>query len=505
MGKEKSFSKEPIESEAETIKQQHPASKASALRQTDDDQKMFEFQFYDELVPESYDAQNQTVKINFTARDTVTFQLHQFVAEADVLSSIDKGKKVKLSTARFFENNQEILKKLGVLEWSESNPNFKVTLSENKKLVKEKLEAAIEFKQSELHFSNSLEEVAQLSGEIDGLEEQLEIIDYEACLVPGIEEKQVDLSLRELIAQKDLKGIEAHLREGISQYLDSDTFKNYLDFACQFQQYSYRNKMLIQAQNPNASLVAGYRAWQNKGRQVQRGQKALKIFVPNLVAQKGKDGKYLLDDEGKVIKAVKGFYLASVYDVSQTEGQPLPKPIYELEENIKAPQKYEWYIKAIMELSPVPIKFSEIEGTAKGFFVPSEKEITIRPGMSQTQTIKTMLHEVTHSILHDLPVPPFGSPEYAQHEIEAESVAYMVANSLGIETQEYSFGYLASWTNLGLSLEKLEQSLDLICQQAQKMMSELDDILKQIPIQEQSQEKEKQTVPRQPSSLKMHL
>ncbi|MGV8957142.1 zincin-like metallopeptidase domain-containing protein [Lactococcus lactis] len=125
--------------------------------------------------------------------------------------------------------------------------------------------------------------------------------------------------------------------------------------------------------------------------------------------------------------------------------------------------------------------------------------------MSQTQTIKTMLHEVTHSILHDLPVPPFGSPEYAQHEIEAESVAYMVANSLGIETQEYSFGYLASWTNLGLSLEKLEQSLDLICQQAQKMMSELDDILKQIPIQEQSQEKEKQTVPRQPSSLKMHL
>ncbi|MGV9001269.1 ImmA/IrrE family metallo-endopeptidase [Lactococcus lactis] len=177
----------------------------------------------------------------------------------------------------------------------------------------------------------------------------------------------------------------------------------------------------------------------------------MKIFVPNLVAKKGKDGKYLLDDEGKVIKAVKGFYLASVYDVSQTEGQPLPKPIYELEENIKAPQKYEWYIKAIMELSPVPIKFSEIEGTAKGFFVPSEKEITIRPGMSQTQTIKTMLHEVTHSILHDLPVPPFGSPEYAQHEIEAESVAYMVANSLGIETRDYSFVLFASWTNLGLS------------------------------------------------------
>lgn len=97
------------------------------------------------------------------------------------------------------------------------------------------------------------------------------------------------------------------------------------------------------------------------------------------------------DEEGKVIKEVKGFYLASVYDVSQTEGEPIPKPIYELEENRKHPQKFDWYIQAITELSPVPIQFSEIEGTAKGFFVPTEKQITIRPGMSQSQTIKTML------------------------------------------------------------------------------------------------------------------
>lgn len=102
--------------------------------------------------------------------------------------------------------------------------------------------------------------------------------------------------------------------------------------------------------------------------------------------------------------------------------------------------------------------------------------------MSESQTIKTMLHEITHSILHDNNVPIFGSSEYARQEIEAESVAYMIANSLGIETQEYSFGYLASWTDLGLSLENLEKSLDLICNQAQKMMGELDDILKQIPI-----------------------
>lgn len=508
---QKPVSEEPIESESETIQRLHNESKASAVRQADDGKKMFEFQYYDELVPGSYDAEKQTVKINFTARDTITFQPHQFVAEADVLSSIAKGKKVRLSTARFFENNQDILKKLGVLEWRESNKKFKVTLPEDKELVKEKLEASIQSKQSDIRSSNNLEEVAQLSGEIDTLEDQLEIIDTEDKAVSITEEKQFNLSLQELIAKKDLKGIEAHIRDGIDQYLDSDTFKKYLDFACQFRQYSYRNKILIQAQNPKASLVAGYRAWQNKGRQVQRGQKALKIFAPNLVAKKGKDGKYLRDDEGKVIKEVKGYYLTSVYDVRQTEGEPVPKPIYVLEENITNPQRYGWYIAAITKLSPVPIQFREIKDGARGQFIPSQHQIIIQEGMSQSQTIKTMLHEITHAMLHDIPVSPFGSPEYAQHEIEAESVAYMVANSLGIETQEYSFGYLASWADLGLSMGRLEKSLDLICQQAQKMMNELDDILKETPIQEQSQEKEKekqeakQTAPRQQSSIKMHM
>lgn len=234
----------------------------------------------------------------------------------------------------------------------------------------------------------------------------------------------------------------------------------------------------------------------------------MKIFVPSLAAKKDKDGNYSRDKEGNVIKEVKGFYLASVYDVRQTEGEPIPKPIYELEENINNPQKFDWYIKAITKLSPVPIQFAEIKGTAKGFFVPSEKQITIRPGMSESQTIKSMLHEITHSILHDNNVPVFGSSEYARQEIEAESVAYMIANSLGIETQEYSFGYLASWTDLGLSLENLEKSLDLICNQAQKMMGELDDILKQIPIQEEDQDinqNKKQEKIHQKSSIKIHM
>lgn len=242
-----------------------------------------------------------------------------------------------------------------------------------------------------------------------------------------------------------MKGIEEHIKSGIENYLDSETFKNYLDFALQFRQYSYRNKILIQGQNLKASLVAGYCAWQDKGRQVQRGEKVLKIFVPSLAAKKDKDGKYLRDKEGNVIKEVKGFYLASVYDVRQTEGEPIPKPIYELEENINNPQKFDWYIKAITELSPVPIHFSEIKGTAKGFFVLSEKQITIRPGMSESQTSKTMLHEVTHSILHNNDVPVFGSPEYARQEIEAEYVAYMLANLLEIEKRRYfKMGYLHS-------------------------------------------------------------
>ncbi|WP_349652190.1 ArdC-like ssDNA-binding domain-containing protein [Lactococcus lactis] len=481
-------------------------SKEQALHQADDGTKMFEFQFYDELIPGSYDADKNTVKINFTARDTINYQHHQFVAEADVLSPINAKNKIKLSTARFFENNQDISKKLGVLDWTESINNFKITLPQNKEELKKEIEQAITTKISDARASDSLVEVAKISGEIDTLEGHLD--EVSAQPITTSDELVQPLSLQELIAQKDLKGIEEHIKSGIGEYLDSETFKNYLDFARQFRQYSYRNKILIKGQNPKASLVAGYRSWQEKGRQVQRGQKALKIFVPNLAAKKDKDGNYSRDKEGNIIKEVKGFYLASVYDVSQTEGEPIPKPIYELEENINNPRKFDWYIKAITELSPVPIQFSEIEGTAKGFFVPAEKQITIRPGMSQSQTIKTMLHEVTHSILHDNDVPVFGSSEYARQEIEAESVAYMVANSLGIETQDYSFGYLASWTDLGLSLENLEKSLDLICNQAQKMMGELDNILKQTPIEEQTQEvkpEQKQSNPRPKSSIKMHM
>ncbi|MFR4203400.1 MAG: ArdC-like ssDNA-binding domain-containing protein [Lactococcus lactis] len=461
-------------------------SKKQALHQADDGTKMFEFQFYDESIPGSYDADKNTVKINFTARDTINYQHHQFVAEADVLSPINSKNNIHLSTAQFFENNQDISKKLGVLDWTESNKNFRITLPQNKEELKQELEQAITTKLSDARASDNLIEVAKISGEIDTLESQLEEVSTQS-ITKSVELVQ-PLSLQELIAQKDLKGIEEHIKSGIANYLDSETFKNYLDFALQFRQYSYRNKILIQSQNPKASLVAGYRAWQDKGRQVQRGEKALKIFVPSLAAKKDKDGNYSRDKEGNVIKEVKGFYLASVYDVRQTEGEPIPKPIYELEENINNPQKFDWYIKAITKLSPVPIQFAEIKGTAKGFFVPSEKQITIRPGMSESQTIKTMLHEITHSILHDNNVPVFGSSEYARQEIEAESVAYMIANSLGIETQEYSFGYLASWTDLGLSLENLEKSLDLICNQAQKMMGELDDILKQIPIQIKDQD-----------------
>jgi antirestriction protein ArdC len=481
-------------------------SKEQALQMADDGTKMFEFQFYDDLIPGSYDADKNTVKINFTARDTINYQHHQFVAEADVLSPINSKSNIHLSTARFFENNQDITKKLGVLDWTESKKDFKITLPQNKEELKKEIEQAITTKISDARASDSLVEVAKISGEIDTLEGHLD--EVSAQPITTSDELVQPLSLQELIAQKDLKGIEEHIKSGIENYLDSDTFKNYLDFARQFRQYSYRNKILIKGQNPKASLVAGYRAWQDKGRQVQRGEKALKIFVPSMAAKKDKEGNYSRDKEGNIIKEVKGFYLASVYDVSQTKGEPIPKPIYELEENINNPQKFDWYIKAITELSPVPIQFSEIEGTAKGFFKPSEKQITIRPGMSQSQTIKTMLHEVTHSILHDNGVPIFGSPEYARQEIEAESVAYMVANSLGIETQEYSFGYLASWTDLGLSLENLEKSLDQICNQAQKMMGELDELLKQIPIQEESQDinqNKKQEEPRQKSSMKMHM
>ncbi len=175
-------------------------------------------------------------------------------------------------------------KKLGVLDWTESNKNFRITLPQNKEELKQELEQAITTKLSDARASDNLIEVAKISGEIDTLESQLEEVSTQS-ITKSVELVQ-PLSLQELIAQKDLKGIEEHIKSGIANYLDSETFKNYLDFALQFRQYSYRNKILIQSQNPKASLVAGYRAWQDKGRQVQRGEKALKIFVPSLAAKK---------------------------------------------------------------------------------------------------------------------------------------------------------------------------------------------------------------------------
>ncbi|MCT0501890.1 ArdC family protein, partial [Lactococcus cremoris] len=282
-------------------------SKEQALHQANDGTKMFEFQFYDELIPGSYDAGKNTVKMNFTARDTINYQHHQFIAEVDVLSPINAKNKIKLSTTRFFENNQDISKKLGVLDWTESINNFKITLPQNKEELKKEIEQAITTKISDARASDSLVEVAKISGEIDTLEGHLDEVSAQP-ITTSVELVQ-PLSLQELIAQKDLKGIEEHIKSGIGEYLDSETFKNYLDFARQFRQYSYRNKILIKGQNPKASLVAGYRSWQEKGRQVQRGQKALKIFVPNLAAKKDKDGNYSRDKEGNIIKEVKGFYL----------------------------------------------------------------------------------------------------------------------------------------------------------------------------------------------------
>lgn len=198
-------------------------SKKQALHQADDGTKMFEFQFYDELIPGSYDADKNTVKINFTARDTINYQHHQFVAEADVLSPINSKNNIHLSTAQFFENNQDISKKLGVLDWTESNKNFRITLPQNKEELKQELEQAITTKLSDARASDNLIEVAKISGEIDTLESQLEEVSTQS-ITKSVELVQ-PLSLQELIAQKDLKGIEEHIKSGIANYLDSETFK----------------------------------------------------------------------------------------------------------------------------------------------------------------------------------------------------------------------------------------------------------------------------------------
>ena len=285
-----------------------------------------------------------------------------------------------------------------------------------------------------------------------------------------------------------LKEITDRLEQGIAELFDSERYKEYLRVMSKFHNYSFNNTLLIAMQKPDASLVAGFSAWKNNfGRNVMKGQKGIKIIAPSPFKIKqemekidphtqkpviGKDGKPVTEEKEITIPAYK---VVSVFDVSQTEGRELPDiAVDELTGDV---DRYKDFFAALEKTSPVPIGFEKIEGGAHGYYHLENKRIAIDAGMSQLQTLKTALHEIAHAKLHDIDLnaPKDEQPRVDRRtrEVEAESVAYTVFQHYGLDTSDYSFGYVAGWSS-GRELAELKSSLETIRSAAAEIINSID-------------------------------
>lgn len=271
------------------------------------------------------------------------------------------------------------------------------------------------------------------------------------------------------------------LEKGIQNVYNSDNWKQFLAFNSKFHKYSCNNRLLIAIQNPNATRVASMTTWNNLGRKVIKGQGALgiKILAPKTftveVHKIDDNGNKMYNPDGtpiiEKVKKISGFTPVSVYDVTQTEGKPIPELLSELDGMCERKDDILTALKEIVH--PVPIEFEKITNGAKGFFESNDfrKRIVINERMSDEQTIKTAVHEVAHCLLHS----KGSTQEFAERdikEIQAESVAYTVCKELGIDTTDYSFTYVASWAyNRDTSV--LKQNIDVICSTADHIIQQL--------------------------------
>ena len=304
---------------------------------------------------------------------------------------------------------------------------------------------------------------------------------------------------------QQVREITDKLEQGIKELFESERFKEYLRTMSKFYSYSFNNTLLIAMQKPDATYVAGYTSWQrNFDRQVMKGEKGIKILAPapyktqeerekvDPVTQKpviGADGKAVTETV-EVLRPA--FKVVSVFDVSQTDGKELPDII--VDELKGTVENYEAFFDALRQESPVPISFEDIPGGAKGFFSPVESRIAIQEGMSEIQTVKTAIHEIAHAKLHAVKPDEKAAPEDKKDrhtkEVEAESVAYTVCQRYGIETSDYSFGYIAGWSS-GKETKELKSSLETIRKTAAEMIESIDSKLK-VLLAEKAQSSEKE-------------
>ena len=308
-----------------------------------------------------------------------------------------------------------------------------------------------------------------------------------------------------------LKEITDRLEQGIAELFDSERYREYLKVMSKFHNYSFRNTVLIAMQKPDASLVAGFSAWKNNfERNVMKGQKGIKIIAPSPYKIKqemqkidphtqkpviGKDGKPVTEEKEVKIPAYK---VVSVFDVSQTEGKELPDiAVDELTGDV---DRYKDFFAALEKTSPVPIAFENIGGGSHGYYHLEDKRIAINEGMSELQTLKTAIHEIAHAKLHDIDL---NAPKDEQQphvdrrtrEVEAESVAYTVCQHYGLDTSDYSFGYVAGWSS-GRELSELKSSLETIRSAAAEIINSIDENLAEL---QKAQDKEQTAGQEQPT------
>lgn len=309
-------------------------------------------------------------------------------------------------------------------------------------------------------------------------------------------EQRRTLSMPEKISNKDrLREITENIETGIKELFESDKYRQYLSTMSRFHRYSLNNTMLIYLQKPDATLVAGFNKWVNQfERHVKKGEHGITIIAPTPFKKKIEEQKLdpdtkapVLDKEGKIVTEEKEveipmFRPVKVFDVSQTDGKPLPQLASDLSGNV---QQYDAFMEALRRTSPVPMTIQPIHDGSDGYFSLTDQRIAIREGMSEVQTVSAAVHEITHSILHnrekermaaaagdetkEAPKPKDRHTE----EVEAESVSYAVRQYYGIQTGENSFGYIATWSN-GKELPELKASLETINKTASGLITEID-------------------------------
>ena len=283
----------------------------------------------------------------------------------------------------------------------------------------------------------------------------------------------------------EMEEITSKLEKGVKDIFDGANYQQYLNFCAKLPRYSVNNQILIMMQKPDATMCQSFTNWKEVNRHVRKGEKGIRILAPApYKMQKEQEkvdasGKTVIDKDGEPVKetvevTINAFKPVSTFDVSQTEGEPIPTPgVDELTGSVEG---YETLLAAIKDVVPVPISFEQIDSGAKGFYHLEENRIVVQEGMSEAQTVKTLLHEASHQALHSKEAMDSAGEKKSknQKETEAESVAYVVCQHYGIDTSDYSFPYVATWS-ADKEVPELKASLDTIRRTASELIVKIDE------------------------------